>query len=307
MSRLFKAALILAGIIVLLAGILAAYVLYPGKAQSLDQRLALLEPAFETTTPTGAGPHPVVLLFHGCGGLVGEHGEKDIMGNYARTVVESGYAAIIVDSFGPRGIGFEDAVRRVCSGLHLRGRARAGDVLAAVQYVKLSPEFDANRIILAGWSHGGWTVMDTMTMDFVHHWPAALHRPDPNLLDGLAGVYLTYPFCGFPALSHDRSWAHHVPTSVVVAEKDDIVGLGRCAETLINMDAEGVVLEVEVFEDVTHAFDESDQTATSSFTYDEAASSRAHQRFAGFLKDLETDAPFPNPDRVMVDVGSVED
>lgn len=281
----------------------AFYLLYPGKQTSLAERVELLKPGFVVSKPEGEGPFPVVLLFHGCGGLRGEHGEKDIMNGYARTAREAGYASIIVDSFGPRDIDFHYAVSKVCKGYKLRGRARAGDVLAAVSYAKSLSFVDAGHIILAGWSHGGWTVMDTMTMDMEKRWPAALKRPPADILGGLQGVYLTYPFCGFPALSHERSWVYRPPTSVIVAEYDEVVQLGRCAETLIKLDADGVVLEVEVFEHVTHAFDERDQTAKSSFSYDDAASSRAHRRFEHYLLDITAGVSFPNPDRVMVDVG----
>lgn len=306
MIRIRTILLALIAIAVLVGGWMLSPIVYAGKSITLSERAAALSPYFEIARPDEKGRSPVVLLFHGCGGLVGEEGEKEIMRGYAQTAVDAGYVAIIVDSLGPRGIDFETAVSRVCKGLTLRGRARAGDVLAAVEFAKRQSFIDAENIVLAGWSHGGWAVMDTMTMDLKNHWPAAMKRPTAAILDGLKGVYLTYPFCGFPALSHERAWAHRPLTSVVVAEDDSVVQLGRCAQTLIKMDADGVTLEVEVFENVTHAFDESDQTAKSSFSYDEAAASRAHQRFASYLSDLRISAPFPNPDRVMVDVAEAE-
>lgn len=281
---------------VLLAGA-AAWFLYPGPRTTLEEHVARLDGGFEFVLPDSEGPHPVVLLFHGCGGLVGEEGEKLIMQRYARTAAEAGYAAVIVDSFGPRGIGFHRAITRVCPGMRLRGPSRAADVLAAISYARSQPDIDASRIVLAGWSHGGWTVMDLMTMDLEHQWPATLRRPPGDILDGVTGLYLTYPFCGFPARSTSRDWQHFVPTSVVIAENDTVVRTEACSEALERMDTGGVVLEIEQFDGVTHAFDEEDHTAQSSFAYDEAATSRAHQRFASYLRDLEAGAPFPNPVR----------
>jgi dienelactone hydrolase len=297
-----KALLLVASGFLLLVAFIAAPVLYPGQRTSVNERIGLLEPSFNISLPEGDGPFPAVLMFHGCGGLVGPTAEKDIMDNYAREATESGYVAIIVDSFTPRAIDFDDAIGRVCSGLALRGRTRAGDVVAAVAYAKSRDDIDKSAIVLAGWSHGGWTVIEAMTMDMADTWPAALERPESNVMDDIRGVYLTYPYCGFPSTGNRNPWVQTPLTSVVVAENDTVVGLEKCIETLQFMDASGVPLEVEVFRHVTHAFDESDQTDESSFVYVEAEAQRAINRFGSFLSDVERDAPFPNPDRFFVDV-----
>src|SRR5262249_10273185 len=52
--------------------------------------------------PPGNGPFPAVLVMHGCGGI------RDNHRSWAGRLVGWGYAAVIVDSFGPRN------QRRVC-------------------------------------------------------------------------------------------------------------------------------------------------------------------------------------------------
>jgi len=73
----------------LLILMIAAISLAACERQATVQTLsAKLEPGYQVHTPSGDGPFPVVLLFHGCGGLVGEHGEKEIMGDYAAAAIE---------------------------------------------------------------------------------------------------------------------------------------------------------------------------------------------------------------------------
>lgn len=66
------------------------------------------------------------------------------------------------------------------------------------------PEVDASRIVLAGWSHGGWAIMDLMTMGWEQPGEAGLADPDPTPLKGLRGLFLAYPYGGFGALSRRR-------------------------------------------------------------------------------------------------------
>ena len=228
----------------------------------------------------------MVVLHHGCGGLIGEQGDKDVLLAYAEAAVSVGYIAIIVDSFRPRGIGFDEARATVCSGLQLRGRSRAGDVAASLAYARSLPNAAPDGFVIAGWSHGGWAVMEAMIMDMRTEWPPSLTAPPGEALPPLAGVYLTYPYCGFPSRAPRRGWAAPVATDVVLAEHDAVSDVGRCHQAFERMRESGVPLEVALFEGVTHAFDKSDQTATSVFVYDPDAAATAHARFAGFLEDL---------------------
>lgn len=273
----------------ILIGVLLIAMLMMGAREapmSLDALNARLQPGYQVFRPEGDGPFPVVALHHGCGGLIGEQGDKDILLPYAEAAVSVGYIAIIVDSFRPRGIGFDEARATVCSGLRLRGRARAGDVAASLVYARSLPDAAPDGFVIAGWSHGGWAVMEAMIMDMRTDWPPSLTAPPGDALPPLAGVYLTYPYCGFPSRAPRRSWAHPVPADVVLAEHDSVSDVGRCRQAFERMRESGVQLEVALFEGVTHAFDESDQTATSVFVYDAEAAAAAHARFAAFLDGL---------------------
>lgn len=260
-------------------------------SETAERRSERLEPGYTIVRPDGPGPFPTVLLFHGCGGLVGAQGPKQIMNRYAEAANEAGYAAIIVDSFTPRGIGFEAAVSQVCTGLRLRGARRAGDVVAALMYAEQQPFAAPGQFVLAGWSHGGWSVMEAMTVDLEKSWPAGLRRPPADLYDEVNGVYLTYPFCGFPSKTRKRGWARPIPTQIVEAGRDTVAKAGPCHEAFDRMAETGVPFTIKPFGTMTHAFDEEDQTPESAFVYDAGATEKALELFRQFLTERSEAGP----------------
>ncbi len=264
--------------------------------RDLDARAERIMPGFDLRLPAGASaddPAPIVLLFHGCGGLVGPNGErKTIMDSYADAAVEAGFAAAVVDSFTPRNIDFRRAMRQVCRGFRLRGGWRAGDVLAAIDIARNSPGVDASRIALAGWSHGAWAVMDLQVMDLEEDWPGGLRqRPENTSLEGVQGLYLTYPFCGWPAASPRRPWRHDVEVSVVLAENDELSNNPRCREAVERARESGLDVDLVELPGLTHAFDEPDLLPDSEFVYNAEAAARARARFVDWLEaTLESQA-----------------
>ncbi|HCK83816.1 MAG TPA: prolyl oligopeptidase, partial [Hyphomonadaceae bacterium] len=70
----------------------------PARAETLDQRIALLAPHFAVTQPAGDGPFPVLIMLHGCGG------PRPFTGPMTKVAVSAGAAVVNVDSFAPRGI-----------------------------------------------------------------------------------------------------------------------------------------------------------------------------------------------------------
>jgi dienelactone hydrolase len=65
--------------------------------------------------PAGPGPFPVALILHGCGG------KTPFLETYAQVAVEAGWAAVVVDSFKPRGMSMLDGKLFVCTGTRCRG------------------------------------------------------------------------------------------------------------------------------------------------------------------------------------------
>jgi dienelactone hydrolase len=247
-------------------------------ASARESHAELLAPGVELVTPPGPGPFPTVLLVHGCGGLHGDKGPNPIMDEYARSAVQAGWAAAILDSYGPRNWAAPWARRRVCSGIRLQGFRRAADVLAGLDLLRANPKVDARHLRIASWSHGGWAVGDLVTL------------PDPgdgslrSTMAEVEAIYFTYPFCGFPSQGNRRDWRWRGDVRFVFAEHDTVQSEAGCRPMLDRARKGGSSVEVVVFPGVTHAFDERVQSAHSVFRFDPVATARAHQEFITWLE-----------------------
>jgi dienelactone hydrolase len=242
----------------------------------MASRWAMLAPHAQIARPSGAGPFPVVLMFHGCGG------RRAFLDRYMAAAVEAGVMAVAVDSFTPRSWSRARALATVCTGLDLPGWQRAGDVLAAIWGVSRMEGVDASRLVLAGWSHGGWAIMDLMTMALERPGEAGLADADPALLAGVKGLFLAYPYCGPGALSQLRAWRRAPPVFAFVGERDLVAHPLLCRRAFRAIERSGAALETW-FPSATHAFDE-DTTEASAFRYDAELAREAEGRLGAFLR-----------------------
>ncbi len=102
--------------------------------------------------PQGNGPFPALVLQHQCGGLRNASGswQNLSMLEWAKTAVQRGYVALIIDSLGPRG------ADSVCfgpkAGVNFMRGAR--DALLAAAHLKTFDFVDKERIAHAGYSWG---------------------------------------------------------------------------------------------------------------------------------------------------------
>ena len=225
------------------------------------------------------GPHddvarPAVLMFHGCGGI------RPHLQRYGEAAAAAGCRAFLVDSYAPRGWGYGYGISFVCTGLRFWGRERAGDVLAALHGVGARPDVDASRLLLAGWSHGGWSIMDLMTMPLQQPGEAAVADPDPRLLDGVRALFLAYPYGGYGALSRRRGWLRRPAVFGIIAGRDHVTRRPD-AERLYRV-AEDCELELWRIAGASHSFDE--PTSVPPMRYDPALLAESVGRFRAFAE-----------------------
>jgi dienelactone hydrolase len=127
----------------------------------------------ELFTPSGGGPHPTVILLHGCNGV------GPAVKAWALWLRSEGYAALVLDSFSARGL------HTVCGNPRpLMGDVRAHDVFAAAARLKTLDSVDGNRIAAMGFSHGGWTALWAWRMQARH--------PEARI----KALIALYPACG---------------------------------------------------------------------------------------------------------------
>jgi len=219
---------------------------------TLAERARHLERHARVLKPAGFGPFPVAIQMHGCAGC------QPFQNSYAEAAVKAGVAVVIVDSLRPRSMSRLDGSLLVCTGTALRGAQRAGDLYAMLDWLKRQPWADANRVVAAGWSHGGWTIMDAFAQGSGAARMTGLVDADPALLKAVKGTFLVYPYASFPSLTSARGWSARPKVFAVLGGRDQVVGTAGPMKALNRLKADGLSVDVLTFPDATHAFDDDD-------------------------------------------------
>lgn len=211
--------------------------------------------------PKGNGLFPAVVVLHGCAGIDYHHRA------WAKQLVKWGYVALIVDSFGPRG------VDRVCGkSFEVSALERAADAYGAAIHLKQFPYVDGKNIGLLGFSHGGWTGMRAVQRNFIY-------SVNLETIPFKAAV-LYYPSCS--------SRQHHdiaIPTLILIGSLDDWTPADRCVE-LNKWAAQPEMLELVLYEGAYHDFDRPRPNRTylnHTMRYDVEATKDAMERTRAFF------------------------
>ena len=196
--------------------------------------------------PPGQGPFSAVILLHGCGGLY-RKGGSDLAPrhrDYAERFVEEGYVVLLPDSFSPRG------VEEICSRHEQPIRPfyeRNSDAYGALVWLEGQSFVRADRIGLLGWSNGGITVLATVARE-------TRSRPADLAHDFRVAVAF-YPDCRRTLPRKD--WAPPVaPLHILIGEKDDWTRAPPCVELVEHARAEGAPVDIVVYPDAFHDFDD---------------------------------------------------
>lgn len=249
-------------------------------AETVDQRISRLEPHYLIRRPENVSARtPVVIMLHGCGG------PRPFIEDMADAAAEAGATAVVVDSFAPRRISRMAAFATVCTGARLQGRERAGDLYATVAWARRQPWADSARISVIGWSHGGWTIMDALALR-----PGAEMRRATGLEDlegepltGLEATMIVYPYTGVGTYTGNRDWRMAPRSTAIIAQRDYIVGSSRAA--LERQRARGAPMEILLFENATHAFEDA-QAEDPRVRYNASATAREHDLLRAMIAGL---------------------
>jgi dienelactone hydrolase len=178
----------------------------------------------ELFVPKGEGPFPAVVVLHGCNGV------GPAMRIWARRLASWGYMALVVDSFGPRGLSMVCMLPRL-----VPPELRALDAFNAADYLRSLANVRADRVGVIGFSHGGWTVMKAVQ-------PGIDRTP-------FAAAVAFYPWCDAAdaALTTD--------TLVLIGEADDWTPADRCIRWREVVQTNGRALRLKTYPGALHAFD----------------------------------------------------
>jgi dienelactone hydrolase len=185
----------------------------------------------ELYLPTGAAPAAAVVVLHGCDG-VGPHYRE-----WARRLAQWGYAALLIDSFGPRG--FTEVCNR---GLLVPPEAQARDAFDGAAYLRAASQIRAQRIGVIGFSHGGWAVLKAVLAGLVRH------PSEPPF----AAAVAYYPGCD----PRDPPGAPlETDTLILIGDADDWTPAARCARWRDAVQTNGHVLQMKTYPEARHGFD----------------------------------------------------
>lgn len=182
----------------------------------------------------GAGPFPAMVIHHGSGGISNEREYA-----YAREFIAIGVAAIVIDSFTPRGVKSTVRDQSAVTGLEF-----LSDAMAALKAAVAHPALDPKRIGITGFSKGGtsslYSSLEAQARRFAPNGPRfALHVP-------------FYPACG----NHYRAVAGTAaPVLILMGQNDTYVGTAPCLELAEHMRAAGVKVETVIYPGAGHGFD----------------------------------------------------
>ncbi|GHA04350.1 dienelactone hydrolase [Arenicella chitinivorans] len=210
---------------------------------------ALITPHLTVYRPDGDGPFKTILMFHGCGK------DPEQQQYWGETFQNMGYAAVYVDSYAGRGISPERAQAKVCRGRELLGAQRAGDVLAAITWANQQTWTAKQDIVLMGWSHGAWSIMDAYAFDQKGELPHGVSAEFTADLASIRQVVLFYPYCGVASQTDKSGWQHKPIVLAIDVANDSVVDSSLCGQSYDWISKSGVGVQHHVLEGVGHAFD----------------------------------------------------
>ncbi|MFN9727946.1 dienelactone hydrolase family protein [Acidovorax sp.] len=192
----------------------------------------------------GVPAQPAVMALHGCGGLYAKGGA--LSSRYreaAETLHAAGYAVLMPDSFGSRGL--SDVCQTRYSDRSVSVNDRVQDARAALVWLAAQPGVDARRLGVLGWSNGGTTTLNLLEQRRTH--PQAGEPP-------LAGAAVFYPGCG--PLLRRQAVAEAVPLLMQLGALDDWTPAHPCVDWAATLQARaGSDVTVQVYEGSYHGFD----------------------------------------------------
>jgi dienelactone hydrolase len=123
--------------------------------------------------------------------------------------------------------------------------------------------------------------MDLMAMDPPKELPHNLASLPDGGLEGIAGIVVIYPYCGFGARA--SAWPRSVPAFFVLAGADSVANPAPCLAVADTLSSRGHAVQVKVYDGIDHAFDQPDLPSGSHLVYEPNQTVDARQQVMAFL------------------------
>ena len=185
--------------------------------------------------PAPSLPMPAVVITPSSAGI---RFEREIY--YAEELARAGVAALLIDSFGSRGVSSSVRDQRLLT----RWQA-ANDAIAGLKWLHADPRFKQDRIGVLGVSKGGVVALDT-ALRVRRRWMRVSHL-------GFAAHVAIVPGCTWVNRSVETTGA---PIFFMLAELDDISPPKPCLQRAQKLKAAGNNgVEVKVYKGAHHAWE----------------------------------------------------
>jgi dienelactone hydrolase len=228
--------------------------------------------------PAGAGPFPVVVLGHACGGVDRPHIRERM-----REFLAAGYAVMALDSFGPRGL-------QNCRGqTAVRSPATVMDAYRALEHLSGLPGVDSKRIFFVGYSWGGVVAPQLASPQSAEVFNAKQRYRALVSYYGGCSYHLAPPAPAVEYMLPDTDQ----PILMLMAGRDKEFDAKECVARLESMKAAGKPVSWHVYPETHHAWDQSDQRGrevirtptgeSNQYLYDAAATADSTRRTIEYL------------------------
>jgi dienelactone hydrolase len=242
---------------------------------------------FRPPGASASAPCPAMVLMHGCSGLWMHDGAMNTREvDWAERYVALGYAALILDSFRPRG------VENMCSPDTFDEKvydARPMDAYSALAWLQMQDFVAPDKVGVMGWSQGGGAVLLTARADNATR-PTSLPKGDFRVAVAM-----------YPGSCHASvfrtTWTTAFPMMVLIGGKDVWTPADPCRALTGTAAAFGDDVRFHIYPTAYHDFDWPDEAIQPLPQYktkdgvipiigmDPIASADAHERVPKFLNE----------------------
>ena len=189
----------------------------------------------EIYRPAKTGPVPAMVIHHGSGGV-----SDPREGRFAREMVAMGVAAVVIDSFKPRGV-----TSTVHDQSAVTGQDFNLDALMALKALGTNSRIDRAHVGIMGFSKGGTSALMASHEQLVAAAgiPAGLHYA------------LHVPFYPACAIQYYQPRTTGAPIYMLLGGADTYVGTEPCQTYADALRAAGARIDVKVYPNAPHGFD----------------------------------------------------
>jgi len=185
-------------------------------------------------------------MLHGCSGMLTKSKRlKKRDTAWAKILTEEGYVVLLADSFTARGY---MSICKITKRPVKPERERPFDAYGALRWFQAQPFVRADRVVLAGWSHGAIAALWTA-------WDGQPARPK-DLAHDFVAAFVFYPGC-IILRRKVPDYRPAVPVLVQMGTKDNWTLPKPCARLVkeTNERAGAIVMEIDLYDAAYHSFD----------------------------------------------------